>query len=406
MELFSDRRRVGTLNIQEIEYLEVSKEGGDAYINTLCIPKGEDIDIYCNAMLKGHKSDYSYGYIFAAQEGSDHVPYRVYYNPNIFEISIGIPPSRDFIVNNVPYNQVLRMKFLKDRTYEINDINGTLPEWDTSLLENRRPLLLFSSDGTTRFMYGRIYSFRVDKADKTILDLIPVRVGNEGFMYDKVSGKLYGNSGDGRFILGPDVTKPYDKEVEYLEVNEGSNGFIDINTGYIPSEGDNVISLKFTHLSFKAGSDRAVLFSNQAIDPATERRYRINQQTTSTNMYNIYNGSLVYSFYASSNSTHSIEMYPERGFYTINNNSFNTNYEKGLQEAGNPIHLFGEFSDDYTPVNPNVRIYYFKWYKAGELVLDLIPVRKGNAGYLYNRVNGELLGNSGDGHFIVGPDIN
>lgn len=41
----------------------------------------------------------------------------------------------------------------------------------------------------------------------TTLDLIPVRVGTEGYMYDKLSGKLFGNSRDiGNFIPGNDVT--------------------------------------------------------------------------------------------------------------------------------------------------------------------------------------------------------
>ena len=34
---------------------------------------------------------------------------------------------------------------------------------------------------------------------------IPVRVGQVGYMYDKVSGQLFGNAGTGSFILGPDV---------------------------------------------------------------------------------------------------------------------------------------------------------------------------------------------------------
>lgn len=37
------------------------------------------------------------------------------------------------------------------------------------------------------------------------LDLIPVRIGQFGYLYDKVSGQLFGNSGTGSFILGPDV---------------------------------------------------------------------------------------------------------------------------------------------------------------------------------------------------------
>ena len=37
--------------------------------------------------------------------------------------------------------------------------------------------------------------------------------------------------------------------------------------------------------------------------------------------------------------------------------------------------------------------------------MDLIPVRVGSVGYMYDRVSGQLLGNSGTGDFIVGPDL-
>lgn len=39
----------------------------------------------------------------------------------------------------------------------------------------------------------------------TTLDLIPVRVGTVGYMYDKLSGRLLGNDGSGTFILGNDI---------------------------------------------------------------------------------------------------------------------------------------------------------------------------------------------------------
>ena len=40
-----------------------------------------------------------------------------------------------------------------------------------------------------------------------IRDLIPVRVGSVGYMYDKISGQLFGNAADsGAFIIGPDKT--------------------------------------------------------------------------------------------------------------------------------------------------------------------------------------------------------
>ena len=39
-----------------------------------------------------------------------------------------------------------------------------------------------------------------------IADFIPVRKNGIGYMYDKVSGQLFGNQGTGQFIIGPDKT--------------------------------------------------------------------------------------------------------------------------------------------------------------------------------------------------------
>jgi hypothetical protein len=42
--------------------------------------------------------------------------------------------------------------------------------------------------------------------------------------------------------------------------------------------------------------------------------------------------------------------------------------------------------------------------KFGNL-FDFIPVRKGNIGYMYDRVSGQLFGNQGTGEFVLGDDI-
>jgi hypothetical protein len=52
----------------------------------------------------------------------------------------------------------------------------------------------------SNFSKVRIYRFYIEGK----IDLVPVRIGNVGYMYDKVSGKLFGNAGTGNFILGPD----------------------------------------------------------------------------------------------------------------------------------------------------------------------------------------------------------
>ena len=42
--------------------------------------------------------------------------------------------------------------------------------------------------------------------DVLVFDFAPVRVGSVGYMYDRVSGQLFGNAGTGSFIIGPDKT--------------------------------------------------------------------------------------------------------------------------------------------------------------------------------------------------------
>lgn len=89
-------------------------------------------------------------------------------------------------------------------------LNGTV-RWTSSVLTfHSQPILLFTSSGAsaprTPLLTGvRISSFKLWDGDTLIIDFLPVRVGQVGYMYDKVSGQLFGNAGTGSFILGNDV---------------------------------------------------------------------------------------------------------------------------------------------------------------------------------------------------------
>jgi hypothetical protein len=81
------------------------------------------------------------------------------------------------------------------------------------------------------------------------------------------------------------------------------------------------------------------------------------------------------------------------------------------------------FSCDYTPMfgfmkiengnmtkvgyigNPGgVRIHHFVISRNGATLRDVIPVRKGTTGYLYDKVSKQLFGNAGTGAFTIGQD--
>ncbi len=68
-------------------------------------------------------------------------------------------------------------------------------------------------------------------------------------------------------------------------------------------------------------------------------------------------------------------------------------------------HLFCSWSKTIRNYYINGKIYYCKIYVNDLLVEDLIPVRIGQVGYLYDKISGELFGNSGTGSFTYGNDV-
>lgn len=54
------------------------------------------------------------------------------------------------------------------------------------------------------FSKARIYGCRISSGSVLVRDFVPVRKGTIGYLYDRVSGQLFGNAGTGDFVLGPD----------------------------------------------------------------------------------------------------------------------------------------------------------------------------------------------------------
>lgn len=64
-----------------------------------------------------------------------------------------------------------------------------------------------NSDGSTLYIDGlRLYGMSITSGGIVVRDFIPVRVGQVGCLYDRVSSSLFYNQGTDNFTLGPDVT--------------------------------------------------------------------------------------------------------------------------------------------------------------------------------------------------------
>lgn len=66
-------------------------------------------------------------------------------------------------------------------------------------------LFAVNQEGTAMFnSANRLYSFSITRNGVLVRDFIPVRKGTVGYLYDRVSKRLFGNQGTGDFVLGPD----------------------------------------------------------------------------------------------------------------------------------------------------------------------------------------------------------
>jgi hypothetical protein len=84
-------------------------------------------------------------------------------------------------------------------------INGTV--WagaSRDVNESGQTFYLFAVNGYGAIVKGAIHYLKIWKGGDVVIDLIPVRVGTVGYMYDRVSKQLFGNAGTGTFVVGPD----------------------------------------------------------------------------------------------------------------------------------------------------------------------------------------------------------
>ena len=113
-------------------------------------------------------------------------------------------------------------RFTEHFTIDSNGIHFVLENKQTgdSYTISNKPSLLDSSydSGNNVYLFRdnseqyampsktRLYGAWLKRLNGTFaFDFIPVRVGQVGYLYDRVSGELFGNNGSGQFTLGPDV---------------------------------------------------------------------------------------------------------------------------------------------------------------------------------------------------------
>lgn len=199
LKVYSRRRMIMGVKPydSEIEYLQST---GKQYIETGIIPN-DSTGVYITAYrISGNDN-----LVIGCRNNSGNTRWAIgittlgwYYGWRVFENSnISGGPA------------YIHMNYLNDGKFKVKTPTTTktmiLPSLSFTPAYNIR---LFGSAGINASYakwYGRIYAVQITQGTEIIMDLIPVRVGDIGYMYDKVSDQLFGNDGTGSFILGPDI---------------------------------------------------------------------------------------------------------------------------------------------------------------------------------------------------------
>lgn len=179
----------------EVEYLEST---GTQWIDTGVRLKYSDV-VNCEVMLNDNRS--IFGYLDSGQNfcvttsGSIIYAYYVDYTR--------------FGSKQITTGSIFNIELGNGSFYYNGNLLGKKTYADETLLNGACYLFGRNASGSIDdALLGRIYSFSITRNNAKILDFIPVRVGTVGYMYDRVTRKLFGNSGTGAFVLGPDVAKP------------------------------------------------------------------------------------------------------------------------------------------------------------------------------------------------------
>lgn len=201
-----------------------------------------------------------------------------------------------------------------------------------------------------------------------------------------------------RYMGGGGGVLPYEAELDWLGIRQNTY----ILTDFVPTGNDITIEARIGFVGYPTTTNYAIWFV--ARTGANYRSYRMIRGTANNSIaFNCdnndsYGTSLT--FTPQANIVYDINL--SFGSLTINNKSYSLSTNTSGSENTSALQI----GDHSLTRGVNENIFYFKVYKGGVLKVDLIPVRVGQAGYLYDKISGMMFGNSGTGDLVLGPDKN
>ena len=266
---------------------------------------------------------------------------------------------------------------------------------------------LRNGDTSPTFMFkGRIFSCKIYVGGVLVRDFIPVRKGTVGYLYDRVSGRLFGNAGTGDFVLGPDVVP-----VEYIK----SHGTEWIDTWLVSTSSSTWVC--DCALDYAAGTASAYIGQTyKTASGGGSPRFTFGR-TRSTNRWycgigNLNSGT---EMPVSDGNRHTFTLDAPNKAFKVDSNSYAMNWSTFVLPTTIGCGL-GLFARSYLDTNGKasafavMRLWGSRHYSAGELANKFLPVRVGTdatswEGAMMDVLTRRIYRNDGTGAFGYGNDL-
>ncbi len=191
----------------EVEYLQST---GTQYIDTGVYLNGEDVYLWVDFQYTEKPS--SSNIIGVFQSSPNRACLRSAATNTHYWFCYDASYSQSLTVSTSRKTQTIEMEGDSVKFYNKTTLRSTRNI--TNRGASTYPLCMFNAytDAglTANFMIGKIFGAQIGLGGVLVRDFIPVRVGSGssavGYMFDRMSGKLFGNAGTGAFTIGPDAS--------------------------------------------------------------------------------------------------------------------------------------------------------------------------------------------------------
>lgn len=111
-------------------------------------------------------------------------------------VASNIQTGTDYVVNVHLYSG--------EQYYIVNGTKSSVGNITGNFVSSLYLRLFSVNSSSPLYSYMKLYYCKIYDNGILVRDFIPVRVGTVGYMYDRISGELFGNAGTGTFTLGND----------------------------------------------------------------------------------------------------------------------------------------------------------------------------------------------------------